>query len=145
MSKLDTLYWEKWWYEEKLENAEDRVKKYEREHDSLTRFKRSVTSAQTEFEGVSSGKSNALSKVLQVKKNSITAERYYTGMSIIFSGVGGKVVARVYTVMLRWISTKLSNYTEKIDDEEADIRWYRGKIRELENEIWAEQQKSSSC
>ena len=62
-------------------------------------------------------------------------------MNEIFSGVGAKVVARVYSVMLGWISQKLSGYVDKINDKEDDIERYRRKVRDLEARIKEEQEK----
>ena len=145
MSYLDYLWGQYWWYDEQHGAAEERYDKYTEEHESLTKFKKSVETAQAEFEGVNSSKSGALSKVNDVKKNSITAQRYYTGMNNIFSGVGTKVVARVYAVMLEWISKKLTDYTEKISEADSDRQRYAGECQRIYAEICAEQQKSNSC
>lgn len=141
MSAISILQSTKAWYEGKVSKAQEKINEYEKDYESLGLFKSAVETAQAEFHEVHSGKSNALADVAAVKKNSVTAQKYHAGMSEIFSGVGTKVVARVYSVMLDWIRSKRSDYVDKINDKEDDIERYKGKIRDLEARIREEQEK----
>lgn len=80
-------------------------------------------------------KSSILSEIASVKNNSITAQRYYSGMKNIFSGIGSKIIGVVYTVLLGSISAKLRSYTNAVNDYEDDISLYDRKIAEIDKQI----------
>ena len=57
-------------------------------YETLSAFQTVVSRAQEDFHTINSNKSSILSEVANVKNNSITAQRYYTEMKNIFSGIG---------------------------------------------------------
>ncbi|WP_040214960.1 hypothetical protein [Clostridium polynesiense] len=135
MSIVSYLESKKQTYMTQIVNARSQIKKCERSYDSLSIFKSTVTKSQEDFHTINSNKSKILSDVVNVKKNSITAERYYGGMHNILSGIGPKVVGVVYAALLASISVKLRNYRNKIDFYEGKIDDYQRKIADLERQI----------
>lgn len=88
----------------------------ERAYESLSNFKTTVSHAQEDFYAINSNKSSILSEVANIKENSITAQRYYSGMQNIFSGIGSKIIGVVYSVLLGSISVKLKSYANTVND-----------------------------
>ena len=122
-------------YVNKKNNARSQITKCERAYESLSNFKTTVSQAQEDFHEINSNKSSILSEIASVKNNSITAQRYYSGMKNIFSGIGSKIIGVVYTVLLGSISAKLRSYTSAVNDYEDDISLYDRKIAEIDKQI----------
>ena len=122
-------------YVNKKNNARSQITKCERAYESLSNFKTTVSQAQEDFHEINSNKSSILSEIASVKNNSITAQRYYSGMKNIFSGIGSKIIGVVYTVLLGSISAKLRSYTNAVNDYEDDISLYDRKIAEIDKQI----------
>ena len=122
-------------YVNKKNNARSQITKCERAYESLSNFKTTVSQAQEDFHEINSNKSSILSEIASVKNNSITAQRYYSGMKNIFSGSGSKIIGVVYTVLLGSISAKLRSYTNAVNDYEDDISLYDRKIAEIDKQI----------
>ena len=122
-------------YVNKKNNARSQITKCERAYESLSNFKTTVSQAQEDFHEINSNKSSILSEIASVKNNSITAQRYYSGMKNIFSGIGSKIIRVVYTVLLGSISAKLRSYTNAVNDYEDDISLYDRKIAEIDKQI----------
>lgn len=119
----------------KKNNALSQISRYESAYESLNGFKPKVSRSQEEFHAVNSSKKSILAEVKKVKSNSLTAQKYYSGMKNIFSGIGSKVIGVVYTVLLASISAKLKNYASKINDYEDDVALYNRKITEIDKQI----------
>lgn len=109
----------------------------ERAYESLSAFKTTVSQSQEDFHSINTNKSSILSDVANVKKNSITAQRYYTGMQNIFSGIGSKIIGVVYSVLIGSISAKLRSYSNSVNNYEDDIALYDRKIAEIDRQIEA--------
>ena len=122
-------------YVNKKNNARSQITKCERAYESLSNFKTTVSQAQEDFHEINSNKTRILSEIASVKNNSITAQRYYSGMKNIFSGIGSKIIGVVYTVLLGSISAKLRSYTNAVNDYEDDISLYDRKIAEIDKQI----------
>lgn len=122
-------------YINKKINARSQITRCERAYESLSNFKTTVSQAQEDFYEINSNKSSILSEIANVKKNSITAQRYYSGMKNIFSGIGSKIIGVVYTVLLGSISAKLRSYANAVNDYEDDISLYDRKIAEIDRQI----------
>ena len=122
-------------YVNKKNNARSQITKCERAYESLSNFKTTVSQAQEDFHEINSNKSSILSEIASVKNNSITAQRYYSGMKNIFSGIGSKIIGVVYTVLLGSISAKLRRYTNAVNDYEDYISLYDRKIAEIDKQI----------
>lgn len=140
---LSTLRVSKNWYENEITKALEKINEYERECESLDRFKGAVEIAQSEYHAIHSGKTSALESVVSIKTNSRTAQKYYDGMDAIFRVQGNNEVARVYTFLLSGITQKRADYLDKIYDEEENIARYQRKIKELEAKIREEQEKEA--
>lgn len=135
VSVIPTLQSKRQNYVNKKNNACNQIKKCERAYESLSNFKTTVSQAQEDFHAINSNKSSILSEVANVKKNSITAQRYYSGMQNIFSGIGSKIIGVVYSVLLGSISAKLRSYANAVNDYEDDIAVYDRKIAEIDRQI----------
>ena len=122
-------------YVNKKNNARSQITRCERAYESLSNFKTTVSQAKEDFHEINSNKSSILSEIANVKKNSITAQRYYSGMKNIFSGIGSKIIGVVYTVLLGSISAKLRSYANAVNDYEDDIFLYDRKIAEIDRQI----------
>ena len=122
-------------YVNKKNNAGNQITRCERAYESLSRFKTTVSQAQEDFYAINTNKSSILSELANVKKNSITVQKYYSGMQNIFSGIGSKIIGVVYTVLLGSISTKLRSYANAVNDYEDDIALYDKKIAEIDRQI----------
>lgn len=135
MSVISELEAKKRTYQTKISCAQGKIKSCEKSHQSLSKFKTAVESSQGDFHTVNSSKTNILSDVEEVKTNSIIAQCYHSGMKNIFSGIGSKIIAVVYTVLLGSISVKLRSYSNSITDYDDDIMYYQRKIREIDRQI----------
>ena len=124
-------------YVNKKNNARNQITRCERAYESLSNFKTTVSQAQEDFHAINSNKSSILSEVANVKQNSITAQRYYSGMHNIFSGIGSKIIGVVYSVLIGSISAKLRSYANAVNDYEDDIALYDRKIAEIDRQIEA--------
>lgn len=124
-------------YVNKKNNARNQITRCERAYESLSNFKTTVTQAQEDFQAINSNKSNILSEVANVKQNSITAQRYYSGMHKIFSGIGSKIIGVVFSVLIGSISAKLRSYANAVNDYEDDIALYDREIAEIDRQIEA--------
>ncbi len=124
-------------YVKKKNNARIQITRCERAYESLSNFKTTVSQAQGDFHAINSNKSSILSDVANVQQNSITAQRYYSGMHNIFSGIGSKIIGVVYSVLLGSISAKLRSYANAVNDYEDDIALYDRKIAEIDRQIVA--------
>lgn len=122
-------------YVNKKNNARNQITKCERAYESLSDFRITVSQAQEDFHAINTNKSSVLSEIANVKKNSIMAQKYYSGMRNIFSGIGAKGIGVVYTVLLGSISLKLRSYANAVNDYEDDIALYDRKIAEIDRQI----------
>lgn len=122
-------------YIAKKDNARKQITRCERAHESLSNFKTTVSQAQENFHAINSNKSSILSEVANVKQNSITAQKYHSGMQNIFSGIGSKIIGVVYTALLGSISIKLRSYANYVNNYEDDIALYDRKIAEIDRQI----------
>lgn len=122
-------------YVNKIANARNQITRCERAHETLSAFKMLVSKAQEDFYTINSNKESILSEVANVKNNSITAQRYCTGMKNIFLNIGSKIVGVVYIVLLSSISAKLRNYLKSVSDYEDDISFYERKIADIDRQI----------
>ncbi len=135
MSTISILQSKKQNYINKKNHALDQITRYERLYESLSAFKTTVSQSQEEFHSVNTNKLSMLSDVVNVKKNSITVQRYYTGMQNVFLGIGSKIIGVIYSVLIKSISAKLKSYLNSIDDYEANIVLYDRKIAEIDCQI----------
>lgn len=140
VSVIPTLQNRRQTYVNKIANARNQITRCERAHDTLSAFKTTVTRSQEDFHSINSNKTNVLSGVESVKRNSITAQRYHTGMQNIFSGIGSRIIGVVYTVLLGSISVKLRSYTNSVIEYENDIADYERRIAEIDRQIEAARQ-----
>lgn len=124
-------------YVNKKNNTRNQITKCERAYESLCNFKTTVLQAQEDFHVINSNKSGILSEVENVKKNSITAQKYYSGMHNIFFGIGSKIIGVVYSVLIGSISAKLRSYANSVNDYEADVALYEREIIEIDRQIEA--------
>ena len=124
-------------YVNKKNNARNQITRCEMAYESLSNFKTTVSQAQEDFHAINTNKSSILSEVANVKQNSITAQRYYSGMHNIFSGIGSKIIGVVYSVLIGSISAKLRSYANAVNDYEDDIALYERKITEIDRQIEA--------
>ena len=122
-------------YKDKLEEAKQSYRKNEDEYESLLEFKRLVERSQNTFHTTQSSKKRILEDVASVKANCLAAKRYYMGMCGIFDGIGAKIVAGVYTVLLNGIRNKLTQYRSAAERCEERIEVYREKLIELDEQI----------
>ena len=122
-------------YVNKITVAEKKITSLENAHDSLTAFKRIVTSSQENFQSLNSNKKNILTNVSDVKKYSVCAQKYYTGMKGTLNNIGTTIIGAVYSALLASISLKLKGYVSSVDSYENDIAAYNEKISEIDQEI----------
>lgn len=127
--KLDYIY--------RINIAHNQITRCERAYESLSNFKTTVSQAQEDFHAINTNKSSILSEVANVKQNSITAQRYYSGMHNIFYGIGSKIIGVVYSVLIGSISAKLRSYANAVNDYEDDIALCERKIAEIDRQIEA--------
>lgn len=139
MSIISTLQARRQKYVTKINNANNQIINCERAYESLCAFKRTVSKSQEDFHSINSNKSSILSDVANVKKNSRTAQKYYTGMQNILSNTGSKIIGAVYSVLLVSISAKLKSYINSVNDYEDDIASYERKIADIDRLIEATQ------
>ena len=137
VSVIPTLKSKRKKYVNKITNAQQQIAKCEEAYETLIAFKTVVSRSQEDFFTINSSKENILVLVENVKKNSITAQRYHDGMKKIFTGVGSKIVGAVYTVLLSLISAKLKSYLNSVNDYEDDISSYEKKIATIDKQIKA--------
>lgn len=135
MSNLSTLRATRREYRDKITTAQNSIRTTEDDYDALAEFKRIVERSQEAFHSVNSGKDGILEDVAAVKRNSQAAQNYYNGMKDILGGIGSKLVAGAYFILVNAIKLKLTSYTNSIDRLEGQIEGYQARIRELDREI----------
>lgn len=137
MSIIPALQFQRQNYENRINNARNQIKSCERAYESLSVFKTIVLRSQEDFYTINSNKLSILSDLENIKTNSLTVQRYYSGMQNIFTGIGTKVVGVVYTVLLSYISARLRNYSDSIINYENDINFYEKRIVDIDRQIKA--------
>ena len=121
--------------ENRIAANQEKIKKYERAYETLREFKRIAQQSQEDFHMINVNKMNALFELCLLKRNSITARRYYNGIEKEFSGIGTKLVGGVYDALLVSISSKLKEYLSIMDSCDTDIQTCQKKIAELDSRI----------
>lgn len=134
-SIIPALQAKRWDYVNKTNNAKNQITRCEKAYESLRDFKKTASRAQESFHEINVTKLGILSEVANVKENSKTAQRYYSGMQNIFSGIGFKIIGVVYSVLLASASAKLKSYVSDINNYEDDIAYYNRKIAEIDRQI----------
>ena len=132
-------------YENKIAINREQIRQRERSYESLAEFKRIVQRSQEDFHTINSSKTGVLSEVQNVKKNSITAQRYYTGMQNEFSGIGIKFVGGAYDILLASMSSKLKNYLNEIDFYENEVTDCQEKIAVIDSQILKIQRENDNA
>lgn len=135
MDVIAVLQYNRQNYENRIAANQEKIKKYERAYETLSEFKRIAQQSQEDFHMINSDKKSVLSDVWMLKKNSITAQRYYDGIEKEFSGIGTKLVGGVYEVLLFSASSKLKEYLNILDSCESDIETCQKKISDIDKKI----------
>ncbi|WP_075718596.1 hypothetical protein [Roseburia sp. 499] len=132
MSRIKQLETEIRGYKNKIQELQSEIKKNEQNYESLRIFKGNVEKSYEEFNNVNNAKKSQLTDIEMVKKNSITAQRYYDGMNNILNGIGTKTVVGAYLGLLFMISGKMQSYMNNINCCETKIKSYNGTIAGLD-------------
>lgn len=135
MSDLLTLTNELNQCRQNLSNLEAKLKKCERNYESLRNFKGTLTTSQEEFETINSGGTNAFSEIESIKKDCRTAQKYQEGMTTVLNGIGAKMVGGLYSTMGMTVSLRLQKYLYDINTYDDEIARCRVRIDTLERKI----------
>lgn len=135
VSIIPTLKLKRQSYVNKISNIRNQIIRCERDYETLMVFKTTVSQSQEEFHSINSSKSSVLADVANIKKNSIIAQKYYTGMKNIFSRIGSRIIEVVYAVLIGSISAKLRNYSNLVNGYEDDITSFERKIVDIDRQI----------
>ncbi len=117
------------------------LKKCEKSYESLVEFNKSAASCRDSFESVNEAKDMTLEDVQGIISNCVTAERYYSGMTKVLNGNGGKLVNLAYTWLLNKSKSKLASYWQRILELENEIAACTKQIDSYTQEINAIEQK----
>ena len=111
------------------------IKKAEKDYESLTAFKSSVSSYQSEFAAGNAGKSQALDAVLAISKDCDAAARYHKGMKHLVVRNGGKIVDVLLEKLLHYAKKSMREKLEDISGWEESNRKLQRKIERLKKEL----------
>lgn len=135
MSAVDMLRHKQLQYDQKISNAEAKIRNLENDYDSLVLFKHQVQKSQDEAGSLNSAKSGILDRVADVKANNLVAQKYYKSMKDILSSIGIKLMPMAFSAMVARIDAQLRSYQKKVAEYERDIDDYNRRIRDLDNQI----------
>lgn len=142
--KIQNMENNRFLYQEQLQNAQNQYKEFKQSYDALCRFNRIVEKSQNDFFSVNSRKKSFLADIDRVKKNSLIAQTYSKGISLVLAGVGTKLIGIVYKWLLRAISLKKKNYFSKMSDCEKTINSCRYSIDSISKNILEEKKRGES-
>lgn len=114
---------------------QNKVAKYEDNYVTLFRFKTVVLNSREDFEQISTNQLSILSSLEGIKESNMVALRYTDVVNKIIIRKKTEIIHPNYEALLAKISTKLCGYLNSISYSESLIESYKGKIREIEEQI----------
>lgn len=126
----------------KREGLVKKLKKYEKNYESLVAFNRDTAKCRDSFDSVNDVKRTTLEEVKDLRTNCRTAQKYYDGMDDLLDSCGGKLVELAYSKLLQISKSKLSGYwnevlelEEQIEECDRLIEEYTSSINAIENKL----------
>lgn len=141
MATLSTINSRIGYYQGKIEETRIKIKNKEEEYDKLVLFKTKVQYSEMQFTQANTKKIASLEAVKPYIQNNSHAKRYYNRTKNGLAKTGGRIMTIAFGYLLTKIDSELKNIMRKIDSYENSIRYYKGKIKELERDYKEEQER----
>lgn len=122
-------------YELKIRNNNKSINKAEKDYESLSGFKRNISTYQSNFSSGNQGKNQALEAVSQIMGNCLTASKYYNGMKKLVVSTGGKIVSILLDRLIDMSQDSMRGYLSKISNLEDQNTRYSNKIEQLKRDL----------
>lgn len=140
MASLEYIKAQITYYENKISETRGKIKKMEKEYESLRDFKAKSESSQEAFYAANFGKLRALEAVADYAKNNSFVEKYYNRCKKGLSKTGNRILSVAYEFVLKQVSKELGQNLSAINDYEKDIERYNKKLDELRAAYTQEEQ-----